>query len=610
MKYFRNFLTLNIVFVLILGTVSILSAQQNQRLQFANSLEMTGNYEGALKIYMQEFQRGNESHQVITGIRKCFSKLQKYEEMIRFYEKLLERYPNRLNYKIDLGHAYFQNNQEGKAMSAWQSVYQAQPENATAYRLVAMAMVELRLFDEAIAVFRLAVKNVNNPEMLYRDIAMLYKIQLNYEQAVNYYLKYYLSYKKQLSYIRSQIISMTKDDEALARVIGSIQAFLDASGKTEPELEELLAGLYIKRRNFDRAFRIYKRIHTENSDKNYLMRFAREAEANGAFVYAINTYRLLLESTSETDIRQKLEHEIAGNLYRQGFSLADSGQNDAAQMQVNDAVEILERLIRQNKVRPVVQRSIELLGDIHKNFYNDLDRAIQLFDRLTRPEFGKKGNDPVFMKLADCYVLKNDLPTAVRYYQKVNNKRFKDLGRFHLAEIKYYQGQFSAAKAMYHAVLSHLKMSDSLSNNCLGRIYTIDQFASDSATFARFANAELLQRRNKASEAAEKFIEVYDTGKPISPHAALRAVRLFRKLGRLDRAAEISASLVESHPDFEQIDQVYFTLAQINLKQENHHQALAYFRKIILDYPTSFYLDKARIQARALSSKIEETELP
>ncbi|MCD4691325.1 MAG: hypothetical protein K8R79_00300, partial [Calditrichales bacterium] len=351
MKYYRILIQISISALLLVFSVKPAFAQDKTRLKIAAALEKSGSYEEALDIYFTLFNKGNSSHSVISGIKKNYVKLRRYEDMINFFNPLIKRFPKRINYKIDLGSAYYLNDNKKQATEIWEQVYNSQPPNSMNYRLTGMAMIELRLYDEAAQVYKKAIHNIKNQESLYRDIAMLYKARLNYEQAVQNNLLYYSFYKKQINYVRSQILSMSKDDEAVERIIASMKNFIKTHNTTDAVIEELLAGMYIKKKDFEHAFSLYKKLHKKSKKQNYLWRFAREAEANNAFDYSIKAYQTALSAKISDQLHANLKYNLARSHYYLGRQLAAKGKNEIGQRQVNEAIRLLEEVIQKNAAR-------------------------------------------------------------------------------------------------------------------------------------------------------------------------------------------------------------------------------------------------------------------
>jgi tetratricopeptide (TPR) repeat protein len=368
--------------------------------------------------------------------------------------------------------------------------------------------------------------------------------------------------------------------------------------------------MYIKKKDFEHAFSLYKKLHKKSKKQNYLWRFAREAEANNAFDYSIKAYQTALSVKISDQLYANLKYNLARSHYYLGRQLAAKGENESGQRQVNEAIRLLEEVIQKNAAMQFTWRSIELQADIYQSFYNDIDKAIGLYEQLAVNKGMKEALDRVKIKLGNAYLLKNDLQTAGNYYNNISTRHYQNLGAFNLAEIDYFKGQFAKAKEQYERLLSNVSLKDSLTNNAMERIITIEQYISDSTALAQFSAAGLLERRQKQSEAAKIFAGLFEDQKEIGPLAGIEAALIYIKLDKLEDGQNILNKFTTSYKDDRNIDKAYFLLADIYNKKQDYKQALDNYRIILVDYPASFYLEQAREKARALTAKLKETKLP
>jgi len=181
MKYYPvlrriSFLT----FFILLGVAAF--AQQRNEIKLAENLLRSRNYEGALIIFQKYYKQGNSTSKVVNGISSCLKELGQKEDWITFLKDVTNKVPKIFNYSIELGRAYFLNDQPNSAIHIWKQVYTFDPPHLMRHRMVAQAMTSFRLFDEAIEVYTRALNLIPEQDGIHRDIATLYKAQLNYEK--------------------------------------------------------------------------------------------------------------------------------------------------------------------------------------------------------------------------------------------------------------------------------------------------------------------------------------------------------------------------------------------------------------------------------------------
>lgn len=582
-----------------------LSAQETPNLKLAQALENNGRFEEALLLYRKIYNSGNQTLQVVEGIKKSLTELRRYEELVLFFEDLNQKYPQQLNYRIDLAKAYYLAGKESRAFETWRMVYESEPKNPTAYRLVGITLIELRLYDQAIEVYHKAIRNTEKQEALYRDIAVLYRAQLNYEKTVENLLLYYTYLKNQLNFVRSQLIAMSNDADATVRIINALKTFLEENYSND-ELLELLATMYIKTKQFDSAFAIYESLQNQKNDQNFLARFASEAEDNQAYDYAIRAYQILINTQDQHRLGLQFHYKMARNYYLLGRKNAALQLPETAEQQVQTAIQILDNQIAAHKKSAELIASIELKADIQAEYYNDLDKAIESYQEILTIPSNQDTENRIELKLGNLFLLKNDMEEAKKYYEKVSGKRYGNWGSFNLAELEYYKAQFNSAKKQYQDLLAQIATTDSLSNDVLDRILLLEQFSSDSVQLAQFSKGELFRRQNKKSEAAKEFKELFLKNKALSFKAGIMTAIIYRDLYKLQDCEEVLKSMLSFYTGHEALDRVYYFLGELYYLQKHYQQGLENYQQILLSYPGSFYLEEARDRARTIGALLEK----
>lgn len=605
MKFYR---ALHLIKILLIsaGFISLALAQDNPEIKLAESYVRSGNHEAALFIFQKLYRQGNTSTRVINGISNSLEALNRIDEWIEFLHEVISRNPGIFPYQIDLANAYFLNKQNDMAREIWRSVYEAEPYNLMRYRLVAQAMTRFRLFDDAIAVYKQAMQNLKNQEAMHLDIGTLYRAQLNYEMAVEHYIEYYRRFKKQRNYIRSLLIGMAKDDEAADRIIAKLEML---NRDNDPDINELLANLYIRKKEYNRAFGIIKNIEESSAESQYLYlsRFAVEAERDNAFEYVIKAYEYAIAKNREA-LNASNRFKLAEAYYNFGDDLFKSGKQETAQQKVEKAISILQDLLTGKS--PEKYFAAELIADINKDYYNDLDKALQYYNEVNFKAIGVNRADEVRLKKADVYILKNNLEQAAKIYEKVQSKKYLPEALFCQAELSYFNAQFREAGKKYQQVIAMVGMKDTLANNALERTFNIDQFSADSTEFAKYAKADLLKRQKKYSESAKEFARIYYNSNNLSLSSGMKAVNLYNRLNKTNEVITLLEDRLQKYPQDENNDQALFILAANYQKQDNPEQALTMYQDLLMRYPTSFYTDKARAYARELNQKIQQKVNP
>lgn len=592
-----------LVYSFILILYSIVLSQADNDLNLARALEKSGRYEEALNIYTKIYTSGRPNLRVINGISTCLKGLRRYEDLIKLYQDLIKKYPHQYNYRVELGKAYYLNGEEVEAFKNWRKTYESESDNPNAYRLVAIALIDFRLLEQAINIYQQMIEKFNNQYILYRDIANLYRAELDYENAVSNFLKYYKYFKNQSSYIQSQLIAMSKDDEAVQKIIHAIQYFMN-NEFSDNTIQEFLATMYVKNKEYNKAFNIYKTIQSNTKNPVSLLTYASLVEKNKVYKYAVLAYETIIENYSTDRRINQYQLDLARNRYRLAMQQVEAGKLKEAEDNIHKSVAVLDQLSTVEQIMIQI-RSLELKGDIYTIYYQDLDRAIQVYKQILNKNNRSDIVDNIKIKLGHAFVIKNNFDEARKYYTDVSGKKYRNLSLYNLAELDYFTGHFSVAKNKYQQLASSISARDSLTNNILDRTVLISQYAQDSLDLMKFAAAEFLERQAKKSEAAEKFLEIFKKQNKLSFKAGINAATIFMQLDKYEESESLLNGIIQNYSEKEGIDQVYFLLGELYFSQKKYKSSLENFQQILLRYPSSFYLEDARDKARILTELIK-----
>ena len=363
--------------------------------------------------------------------------------------------------------------------------------------------------------------------------------------------------------------------------------------------------MYIKNKEFEKAFEIYGDLQSKNIDQNFLHRFASEAENSAEYTFAIRAYESLLKNNLNESRKLNYEFNLAKDYYYLGLMRSKNGDPVQAETNIQTAIQKFDQLI--SGKNPVFKaRSMEFKADIYREYYNDLDNAVNLYGNALNLRINNDFLDAIRLKLGNVWLEKNDLKKAQKLFGQMKSLKYQYLGKFNQAEIEYFSGNFKTAKEEYQQLLSNLQPVDSLTNNILDRIMFIDKNSKDSVNLAKFSEAELLVRQRKESEAARLFSEIAQGNHKMSLDAGLRAADLYKKLRKYDQAEKVLTLLVENYSENNRIDNALYELGEIYFAQKKYESGLKTYQKILLNYPSSFYIEDARKKARLISGILKE----
>ncbi len=592
---FRIFLLLAVLFY---TEAAAQSGAIKQLMQTAESLVQQKQCGKALPLYLKVFNQGTATRSLINRINHCYQQNGNASEWIAFLKKVIRRFPKNYSYQIDLGKAYFLNNETTKALQTWQQVYIVKPPQLMRFTLVARAMTSFRMFDDAAETYRAALKAFPGQYNLYMQLAQIYRYQLDYSNTVKAYLAYFAHKPKQASYISGMLLSMARDDEAIERIIAQLKVEPAAN---HPAIQEMIANLYMRKKDFSRAFKIYTAIEKSSPQKaaSYMQRFAFEADRAKKYEWSIKAYNFMLK-----DLSPPRDAVVKYNLATMYFKRAKiSSENSGLKnTDISQALNILDGLIQSRSSQQY--RAAELNGDIYKDFFNDIDTANKFYTSIPLSSVGLNNADRIRMKIAECFFIKNELDKARRVYQSVQGQAIRHQSAYQLADILFYTGQFKKADEAYDQLLAQITMQDTLANNILERKFEITSYADDSLALSKYASALRLDKQRKRSEAAKKFLELFNQNSSLASNAGLKAAQIYLALGQASQASRILTGLTASGQ--QDSDDAIWLLARSYQQQNLPQKALETYELLLQKFPSGFHSERAREAARTINDLLKE----
>jgi len=595
-----------ILFLLIIYAPTSLHSQNiQQQLRTADALVANHHFESARNLYEKIYKSDNRNLSAIIGIKKCLIGLQEYSQLIQFLEEALKSQPERSPLYIDLGEAYFLNDDRENAFGVWSSHLERNKKDVGVYRLLAMAMIRQRLYDDAIEVYLKAINNLKNQQTLHVDIANLYKAQLNYEKASEHYLYYYLAKPKQIAFLQRQLLSLSDKGEDITPVVIALNNFL-VKHPGQDKIREILAGLYLKDKQFDRAFEIYKSLETDKSNGIYIQKYAREALTNKAYSHAISGFEFLIQNYQTSPLVEQSHFDLGRCYASQAYSLGDTEESAQA---MDKAIKIYSDIIKSEKSSIFVATSYINLADIYLEYYFDLDNAITNYQHFLKRNTDRKTQSRVLIRLGDTYLTKNQMEQALKIYKLATHKDYLNIAKFKTADVYFYSAEFKNAQDLYSQLLSTIKPNDPLMNNVLVRSMLIKSSIEDSLSLSRYARADLLKFQKKYALAAEEFDELSREENILRARAGIHASKLYLQLGKFEESKNVLIILRKAIPEDKDIDEIVFLLAESEENLKNAEIALDHYHHLLTHYPNSLLIHKAREKARILSIELNKDQI-
>jgi tetratricopeptide (TPR) repeat protein len=257
-------------------------------------------------------------------------------------------------------------------------------------------------------------------------------------------------------------------------------------------------------------------------------------------------------------------------------------------------------------------------ADLMAYYADILQRAADvLYDILELPRLSPQQRDETKLALGDLLLFAGEVWDASLLYMQVEksnkNEVIGSMAKFKNAKLSYYNHDFLWAKTQ----LDVLRASTSklIANDAMELSLLISDNMEEDSTFdmlERYAEADLLLYRNQLDSAWAVFDAVATSAlsHPLFDEVLLQKAKIRMRQERYEEADSLLGQLVTLYAHDILADDGLLRQAQLNEeKLNNPAKARDCYEKIILDYPTSLYVDEARKRYNELKTIAEGNAL-
>jgi len=580
----------------------------NSQLVLANQYEKLGAYEQALKIYNHLYRNNPSDAAAFDGIKRCLMVLKRYDEAIHIIQSGLQRKYSSRNHS-DLGTLYFKKGDDREAYRIWDQVIEKNSNDASAYRTVANAMINARLINEAIDIYKRARKNVKSNDGFTIELANLYAIQSNYQDAVSEYLNYLDRNPNQFNLVEGSIIRFTDDSDATELIIETIRQRL--SQKTEKIfLRQLLASLYMKIERFDAALCEYKLMDAVTSDRNEksqqgkdLLTFANNALQDGAYPYAQQAFSLILEKYPASSYLSQAKYGLARAYQLQG--------------NYQDALNNYMELVETNRRSYEVEKSLYQIGEIKLDVLFDPSGARDAYQKILKHySSGLRRYDAIF-KIGETYSAEGNFDQArIWYHKPLREKKLKfgirSRALYQLALLDIGDGKWDEAIRKLDEIIKNTPNGNSgeeqkLVNDALDLTLLIEDGKQSKEALSLYSQTILLEYRRLFGDAINNLNKII-TDFPqsnIVDEALLKISKFEYQQKHFIAAIEAFRKLIADYPESYYCDFAQKRIAEIYEKDLGEiEQAKREYEQFLVQYPKSLYLEEVRKRIRSIEKHL------
>lgn len=586
------------------------AAQGQSQEQMAAYYFDQGEYEQAAQLYESLYERTTNKY-YYQRLYATYLKLGEYRDAIRLAEKRQKKQPKELALHVDEGNVYLVQKQTKKAEKCFDKAIEAITSNLAPVPDLAMAFSGIGRHDYAAKTYLKAREQTRNPHLYFNELVGVYQAMGDHEAMTH---EYFDLLDKQPGMMPSIQISMQKTlqeapDERLAE---GVKRALVERVREHPDNRsylEMMIWFALQQKDFRFALTQARAVDARFPDQGgeQLMRVAQIAYANEDYDVAAESYRLVQQKGQEHphyfDARVG-ELEVDFARINHNYSI-DSKSFAQLMQKYEDAI---AELGKNERTIPLMRHYANLKG-YHGN---DAQAAASMLDDvLELPRLKPQVRDEVKLELGDLLLFAGSVWDASLLYMQVDKANKNDLlgaqAKFKNAKLSYYNHDFEWAASQ----LKVLRASTSklIANDAMELSLLISDNMEDDSTYGMlelFADADLQLYRNQLDSAWAGFDEVSRRAlsHPLMDEVLMRKAQIRLKQARYEEADSLLQRLVDFYPTDITADDALILQAELNEDHlGNTAKALECYEKLLLDYPTSLYADRARKRYNALKAR-------
>lgn len=607
-----------------------LSAQTGQDdrtlLRLAQQYERGGDYRNASRIYERLYNRDPGNFAYFDGFRRMLMQLREYDRAFSMTEERLAANPRDSNLRSILGGMYYRVEDRDRAFELWEQTIEREPRNIAVYQQVASQMVENRLLDQAIEVYKRGRESIGQPNLFANDLAFLYASTMNYRGATREYMLILEHTPQQLNFIQSRISMYVLRNDGLDQAI-EVAEEMAARDRNKLPFQRLLAWLYREGKQFEQAYEIYKQIdRTQNARGAELYSFAQTAFREREYEIAARAYTDILDNYPDFDRKPQVRlgyarclEEMslsADSLYKAVYPVsppADDERISEMRTSYDRVIEAYRHLVRDYRGTQIGANALFRIGLIQYYWYFDLDGALSTLHEVLGMYPQSDIRTEVRAALGEIYIVRGSLDDALVHYDTLLrservSEEYKDLSTLRRAEIAFYRGQFDEALEEIRELVH--KSYSSYANDAIelqtfiieNREPALRGVRSDDA-LTMYARAMHQKRQQRYSEAIATLRHIVDE----YPDALLVDDALF-SIGDLNFSMRRFDDALAAYEEIQSLedrsilrDRALMRTAEVfHYGTGERERAIEAYEELIVEHPRSMFATEARKRIRLL----------
>ncbi len=537
----------------------------------------------------------------------CLTKLKEFNKAEKIIKKVIKKYPQNLNYVVDLGTLYADAGNESKSKSEYEkAVKQLQPDQRQIISL-ANSFTQLKEWDLAIATYARGRKLLNGFYPFHVEIADVYSKRGDLPGMVNEYMNLLLTYPEQIQTVQNglQISFGEEKDKAKNEIIKTELLKKIQSQPDKIVFSEMLIWFFIQEKNFNAAFVQSKALDKRfREDGNRIMALGKLCVTNEDYENATKCFKYVIEKGKENYFYISARMELLNALYKKITEQYSYSKEELLELENNFNLSLNE--LGKNASTALLMNNLAHLKAFYLHSPSEAEKLLN--EVINLPSINIQIQAEAKLELGNILLMTGEIWDASLLYSQVElDFKHEPLGqeaKFRNAKLSYYNGEFKWAQAQ----LDILKAATQklIANDAMELSLTISDNLKedgDSLALSMFSKADLYSYRNQN----DKAFALLDSTLVAFPQSSLaddilyKKYKIYAKKGQFLEASESLAKIIKDYSWDILGDDALFKLAELNEFQfKDLEKAKNMYEELLTKFSGSLYTIEARKRFRKL----------
>lgn len=587
------------------------------RFQLADTYIRGGQYDRAIGLLEDLYADNPSTYAFYDKLKEAYENVKRYDDALALVDDWMARNTgDPTAFIAEKARLTYLQGDEQAAFDLWDSAIPRSEPNENVYRAIYSSMLNVRLFDKAIDVLEQGRRDVGQITLYQADLAYLYSLTSQHEQAMEEYLALLAVNERQLNYVRNRLNRFLEQEGALEASIAATERGV-RKHPLNRSYREILGWLYMEDQNYEKAFDAFRAIdRLEKEDGQVLFGFAQRAAGAGAYDVALEAFQEVLDrypnapSAAEAQLGIAEMHEQWAAQSRERI-FDDKGNRQAAP-HYDAALDAYRVFLQKYPTHPYFPDVLRRVGHMQQDVFFALNEASATLQEVAERYPQTQAAFQARFDLGRIAMMRGNLEEARLIYARlVEELRIGELAeqaRYEQALIHFYRGEFDVAKTLASALDENT--STDVANDAIElKVLLIENKGPDSLNTAlkNYAAIALQQRQRRTDEALQSlnaFLEEYGQH-PLADDARFLRATVLHDAGRIEDALAAFGELPLMYPTSYLADRSLFEAASIQEHDLGDTEAaLKTYTRLLTEYPGSLLVPDARQRIRILRDDV------